>query len=169
MDLNKAKLSLDAADKISDKKWTKLFPVERYKEEGPDKHEQEDEAIPTSIMGMYEGWACELCETHNLDEEDKQLVRFLCERLVNCVSYGMMGPPSESDWDVHFEGTLGYWTVTGLTQTTKKGKPDPDKDIVNQILDQIKEPVRLLLQAGVSFEQISQAVMIVPVEDTHVE
>ena len=159
---------MDVVNGISDKDWGKLFPEERYMQEGPGKHEQEAERIPSSIMNMYNEWAEELCTLHNLNDVDDQFMRFLCERLEAHTGYGMMGV-DDSDWDNQFDGTLSMTIVKGLTQTTKKGKPAPDKDTVNQILDQIKEPVRLLLQAGVSFEQISQAVMIVPVEDTHVE
>lgn len=151
--LTEAKAKLDAVNKAMESvDCEKLFSQERYCDEGPDKHEQEDESIPESIMGMYDSWACEI---DGVNIRDGQIRRFVAQHIYNETGYGMMGVDPEH-WDAFYSGTVDPHIVEGLSSK--------NPSTIKELIDGIKPTLALLLDAGVSPDDLVAAVQETLVE-----
>lgn len=166
MNLKEAREDLKIAESVSDSDWAERFSEERYMDEGPGKHQQEDEGVPFSIMEMYSSWASELFSEYQIESSpsacwyNEQTLRFLCERIYAFCGFGMMGV-EDDQWEHIFPDTLSAAVVRGLTSSP------PDPKLVQDMIDKICPTVSLLLDAGVEIDKIITAVRDVPAKTVH--
>jgi hypothetical protein len=128
-----------------------------YRHDGPPTDVQLDERVPFSLMRMYRKWASLVVSKDVHPRDLDQALRFVSEFMYGVTEYGLRSI-QKCHWDMEFPNTLSADLVVRLPE---------DPSASDQVLDEIRERVQVLLDAGVDFKTIESFVQNIPVSEVH--